>query len=116
MLNDLLAFGPDFLFLYFRIFFCLNFMPYVHCNGEECLLPCNVVRCVVVRTDKTEYMVMQVRGWVGQELVILLPGKIIKIQIVQAFSPGGCILNIHFVIESGRQIIQFNIVLRVFTV
>ena len=62
MLNDLLAFGPDFLFLYFSIFFCLNFMPYVLCNGEECLLPCNVVRCVVVRTDKTEYMVMQVRG------------------------------------------------------
>ena len=79
MLNDLLAFGPDFLFLYFSIFFCLNFMPYVLCNGEECLLPCNVVRCVVVRTDKTEYMVMQVRGW-GQELVILLPGKIIQMQ------------------------------------
>jgi len=33
-----------------------------------------IVGCVVVRTDKTEYMVMQVRGW-GQELVILLPGK-----------------------------------------
>ena len=45
-------------------------------NGEECLprSPSNVVGCVVVRTDKTEYMVMQVRGW-GQELVILLPGK-----------------------------------------
>ena len=31
--------------------------------AEECLLPCNVAGCVVVRTDKTEYMVMQVRGW-----------------------------------------------------
>ena len=48
-------------------------------NGKECLLPCNVAGCVVVRTDKTEYMVMQVRGW-GQELVILLPGKIIQMQ------------------------------------
>ena len=38
-----------------------------------------IVGCVVVRTDKTEYMVMQVRGW-GQELVILLPGKIIQMQ------------------------------------
>ena len=111
MLNDLLAFGPDFLFLYFSIFFCLNFMPYVLCNGEECLLPCNVVRCVVVRTDKTEYMVMQVRGW-GQELVILLPGKNKSCKLIALADA----FWIFIFIKSGRKIIHFNIVLRVFTV
>ena len=57
MLNDLLAFCPDFIVAFWH-FVGLNFKPNVLCNGEECLprSRSNVVGCVVLRTDKTEYV------------------------------------------------------------
>ena len=64
-----------------------------------------IVGCVVVRTDKTEYMVMQVRGW-GQELVILLPGKNKSCKLIALADA----FWIFIFIKSGRKIIQFNIV------
>ena len=59
-----------------RLLFVLWYLLRFHCSldMEKNAFPhamLFIVGCVMVRTDKTEYMVMQVRGW-GQELLVIL--------------------------------------------